>query len=601
MFNNLLYILAVIVTLEMGDAPPVPARPLFAALSILMLKGLIFWLLLHLYPALRKLRTSTDYSRTETSLSILAVLVFMVDVYLLDLHYYLGFIPFTKQLPILGKIAGLTLFYIYLGLVWLVLRRHYENIFTATRPAPAFLQEQFRNSLIMVIPWLLLSVLADLLYLLPIRSWQNLLAGNWGDVLIVLVFLSTLPFWYPALLVRMTGCHPLPPGEPRERIEAFCRGQRVSFREIYYWPLLGGRALSAGVVGIVGRFRYLLLTPALLEVAEEKELEAVIAHEIGHIRKHHLVLYLLLFMGFGIVIQLVLDPLLHALMESTFFVALLLDPEVNPSTVMSFLVGIPMLLVMLLYFRFVFGFFMRNFERQADLYSYLAMGEARPLISILEKIAWLGGDVRNRSNWHHFGIGQRIDYLKDCQDGRKKPLLHELKVYGSLATFTLIFAVALTAAWQLQQYLATIAHPGAAFAEGFLASKIEAEPANPLWLLLQGDMLAGKKRYPEAIEAYEKSLALRADNPEVLNNLAWLLLTAEKPPWRDPGRGLLLARKAAALSDRSHILDTLAEAQWQNGESAKAVQTERRALTNAPENRDYYQGQLKKFQATPPS
>jgi len=57
--------------------------------------------------------------------------------------------------------------------------------------------------------------------------------------------------------------------------------------------------------------------------------------------------------------------------------------------------------------------------------------------------------------------------------------------------------------------------------------------------------------------------------------------------------------RAAAISARSHTLDTLAEAQWQNGEEAQAVATERRAIDAARENRDYYRGQLKKFQGGP--
>ena len=34
----------------------------------------------------------------------------------------------------------------------------------------------------------------------------------------------------------------------------------------------------------------------------------------------------------------------------------------------------PVLLLMLVYFRFVFGYFIRNFERQADAYVFRAVG-----------------------------------------------------------------------------------------------------------------------------------------------------------------------------------------------------------------------------------
>lgn len=597
MLNNLLYILVVIVALEAGDISQLPDLSWPQTLTLFLLKGVAFWLLLRVYLGIRKVRSSADYFRAEGVLSVLAVLVFLADVYLLDLHYYLGLLPFTEQLPVLVSLVGLALFYSYMMLVWLVLRKNYENIFAVTRPIYAMLGEQFRNSLVVAMPWLSLSLLYGFLGLVPIPAWQVFLNGDWGEPAVFLGFLLTLPWWLPGVAVKMMGCLPLPPGEERRRIEIFCKKQRVAFGEICSWPLFGGKILSAGVLGFFGRFRYLLVTPALLEVATAEELEAVVAHEIGHVKKHHLLLYIVFFMAFGLLLQFALEPLLQVLLGSEFVLILLFGLDGDPASVAPFVAGIPLLLLLLFYVRFVFGFFMRNFERQADLYSYGAMGGAGPLVGILEKIAWLGGNIRDRPNWHHFGIGQRVDYLKDCEEGRRKPFWHEFKVYGALGIFALVFLGLLVTTRQLGNYLDTITRPGAEFAEGFVARKVETEPNNPLWLNLRGDMLAGQKHYGEAVAAYEKSLSSQPDNPEVLNNLAWLFLTAENKGWRDPVRALGLARRAAAISGRSHILDTLAEAQWQNGDPAQALATERRALEASRENRQYYRKQLEKFAA----
>ncbi len=595
MFNNLLYISVVLVALETREAPLTPGMPWLHVLPVFLLKLITFWISLRIYPVVRKIRTSADYFRAENTLSVLAILIFLVDVYLLDLHYYLGLLPLIKQMPVLISLLGLTLFYSYLVLVWLSLKKDYENVFTVTRPTRAFLGEQFLNSAVVVMPWLVLSLLYAFLFILPVPAWQIFLAGEWGEPTVFLGYLMTLPFWLPGILVRMMGCRPLPQGEERQRIEKFCLQQQVVFGEICSWPLFGGKILSAGVVGFAGKFRYLLLTPALLDVAKTDELEAVLAHEIGHVKKHHLLLYLLLFMAFGILMQFTLEPMLQALLGSPSLLTLLFNFEGNPSTLAPFIVGIPLLIALLFYIRFIFGFFMRNFERQADLYSYHVMGGAGPLASILENIAWHGGNIRERPNWHHFGIGRRLDYLKDCEKGKRKPFWHEVKVYSALAAFTVVFVVVIITTWQLGNYIDLAARPGAEFAEGFVNRKVETEPNNPLWLHLSGDMLAGQKRYNEAVVAYEKSLSFQPNNPEVLNNLAWLYLTAEKKIWLDPVRALELAQRAATISARSHILDTLAEAQWQNGETALAVTTERQALDKARENRDYYRSQLEKF------
>lgn len=599
MFNNLLYLLVVVVALETREVPSGPGLPWGQVLAIFLVKGALFWQSLRIYLDVRKIHSPVEYFRAETALSVMAVLVFLVDVYFLDLHFFLESIPFAEQMPGLGNLVGLAIFYLYLGLVWLRLRKDYENIFALTRPARLFLGEQFRNSVVLVLPWLMLTLLMDLLALVPIPQWQAFIAGGWGEPVVFLGFIGVLLFWFPGFLVRMMGCQPLPPGEVRSRIEDFCRRQGVVFGEIYSWPLFGGKVLSAGVVGVAGRYRHLILTPTLLEVASAEELEAVVAHEIGHVKKHHLILYLILFAAFGSLLQFALAPILTVLLGSSLFRAVLFDFEGDPATMVGFLAGIAMLAGILLYFRVVFGFFMRNFERQADLYSYRIMGGAGPLVSIFEKIAWLGGGIRDRPSWHHFGIGQRIDYLRNCESGQSKPFWHELKVYGTLVAFAVLFLGAMETFRQLDNFIELADHPGKEFAEGFVARKMELEPNNPLWLHLWGDLLAEQKRYGEAVAAYEKSLLLQPDNPEVLNNLAWLCLTAEKKGWRDPVRALTLAQRAAEIAARSHILDTLAEAQWQNGDSSQAVLTERRALAAAQENRQYYRDQLEKFQAGP--
>ena len=56
--------------------------------------------------------------------------------------------------------------------------------------------------------------------------------------------------------------------------------------------------ITAGIMGLVRKFRYILVTKALLHYLSPEELDAVIAHEIGHVKKYHLFFYLMFFTGF---------------------------------------------------------------------------------------------------------------------------------------------------------------------------------------------------------------------------------------------------------------------------------------------------------------
>jgi tetratricopeptide (TPR) repeat protein len=71
---------------------------------------------------------------------------------------------------------------------------------------------------------------------------------------------------------------------------------------------------------------------------------------------------------------------------------------------------------------------------------------------------------------------------------------------------------------------------------------------------------------------------------EDLNAYAWTLLTCKPVRFRDPEKALVLAKKAVAGSDGKHagILDTLALAYFRTGDTAEAIETQRKAVALLP-------------------
>jgi tetratricopeptide (TPR) repeat protein len=222
------------------------------------------------------------------------------------------------------------------------------------------------------------------------------------------------------------------------------------------------------------------------------------------------------------------------------------------------------------------------------------MGGVAPLISVFKKIALLSGNDRDVPCWHHFSLGQRIDFLSGYQRDGEQAQIHNYKVYSCLAGYFVALAFVLLGALQVGDGMIA-SYSGQKLAEEVILEKIENDPGNPLWHQFHGDLLAGRKQYVEAINAFELSLQLYPDNPETLNNLAWLLLTVENRALLDPVRALDLAKNAVEIQARSHILDTLAEAYWQNGKAEMAVETAKRALAGSSGNRGYYRQQLQRF------
>ncbi len=593
-YNNLLYLITVIIIFSTGSVPDTPQIPFTVALIIFLFKGGIYHYLVRQAHARGRISNDKQYFAVEQKFSLLAIFIFAIDVYFLDIKYFLSFLSLNGKLPVLLSLGGIGLFFFYLSLLWLAARRNYRNIFGRYYSAREFIINNIKFNLPIVLPWLIINFLADFLKLLPFPLSRMLAASEWGESILFLLFFILLATIFPALIKNLWNCQRMPDGPARTHMEEFCRKQDFRFTDIMLWPLYEGKMLTAGVMGLSKRYRYLLITPSLLEALTPYEVEAVLAHEIGHVKKYHLQFYLLLFLGFGLVVSLVASPLLYLLLNANFFYHIINATKIDPETALTFWGTVPLFVIMLVYFRFVFGFFMRNFERQADAQVFAALGDSKPLISSLEKIGWLSGNIRDKPSWHHFGIGERVDFLQKCTRDITQVARHDHKVYTSLILFVILLIVSASLFWNMPMEIEDEAN--IKFVEAVLQQKIHREPDKAIWHRLLGDLEQELDKDIEAQESYSRALALEQDNPETLNNLAWLLVTSGEPAVQNPEQALHLALQASALQPTAgYILDTLAAAYWANNMLNKAVATEDQAIRIDPANYKFYKRQMEFF------
>jgi tetratricopeptide (TPR) repeat protein len=237
---------------------------------------------------------------------------------------------------------------------------------------------------------------------------------------------------------------------------------------------------------------------------------------------------------------------------------------------------------------------MRNFERQADAYVFTLFDSAAPLIGTFRKISLTSGQPADRPNWHHFSIRERIEFLSRCERDRSWIRRHDARVRRAIGLY--LAGLALLAGFGYQLNMGTM---GAKLGDHLIATvilrEIERSPENPSLYGLLGDLYYRRQDFAEVKRAYEKSLALKPDQPQVLNNLAWLLATCVDERLRDPPRALTLARRAAELEQSAYIFDTLAESYFVNGMVAEAVAAGERALALAKGDRSHYEAQLRRF------
>jgi Zn-dependent protease with chaperone function len=540
------------------------------------------------------LRIDHQFNNAVLHQSILAILVFAIDIYGLNLPSFIASLAPFRTMPTLSALLFLLLFILYLAIVWSFAYGPYQLLYRPGISRRTYVISNISFSIPVLLPWLFLSGISDIIHALPFEPPKQFLNTTGGEVTYFLFFLFGVAIIGPALVQKFWRCRPLEDGYHRSRIESLCQRAGLTYANILYWPIFGGKMITAGVMGLIRKFRYILVTPSLLHLLRPEELDAVIAHEIGHIKKKHLLFYLVFFVGYMFLSYVIFDIMIFAVIYTKPVFWFISKTGWSQTTVVSGISSIVIICVFLIYFRFIFGFFMRNFERQADTYVYALFDSAKPLITTLEKIAAISGQSADKPNWHHFSIGQRIDYLRKCETNSSWIARQDGKVKKSIGVFLMCLFLLGILGYQLNVG-AMGDRISKHFMEKVILREIEQTPENPNLYSLLGNIYYSTKNWAGVRDTWEKSLALEPDNAQVLNNLAWHYATCEDERFQDPARALAMAKLALRLEKQPHVWDTLAESYYVNGMYREAVEAGRQALAMAGKKRTYYEDQLAKF------
>ncbi len=531
---------------------------------------------------------SLKYYRAQTWLSILALLCLAVYIYVLDIKHY---VPILDHSLTAAGLAGTAVFVAHLSVMWACSHSVHRHIHRSDIGRAAFIRANISFSSAVLIPWFVVSFISDLLQMVSKPAFMESEAGQivmFALILIACVFLA------PGLVVRMWGCSPLPSNSIRAELEEFCREHRFKVGDFKLWPLPGGETLTAGIIGILPRLRYILITRGLIELLTLEELKAVVAHEIGHVRRFHLLLYLVFFMFYSFLVYNLGDLLLLFLLKQRSILGWALSGNAFETALFSLAYTLPVIALLVIFFRFVFGYFLRNSERQADLYASDLVGHPFTLISSLQKIAFSSGRVEDLPNWHHYSIRQRVEFLLDSYRDKDLALRHHRRLYGSSLLYVLAVTLLILGTTGLEN-TALFRKWKTDLQMGMIEQRINKRPEDFQLRSAYGGLLLEMGRYDEAEEALLKALSLAPEDAGTLNNLAWFYATSPEP-YANAGEALELASKAASLKPDPYILDTLAEAYFVNGRYREAIEAIDMAIAKTSENRDYYLKQKRKFE-----
>ncbi len=601
MFNHIIYFIVVLLVFSVSYSGKSPENSFFLTSGMIFLSWVGFGL--YCRRVFERIRTeywkgsgedgrlTARFQRAQVTLSFLAIFLFSLFTFLFNLKYWILRIPGFKSFTVFQGLLAMALFFGFLCTIWYFAVPAYRELFGIDISRKSYILSNTRLNLPILFPWALLSLIYDLLSLSPWGQPAGFFNTMAGQTLFFAVFLTLLMIILPVFIQSWWGCKPLEDTAKAGELEAFLHEKGFKYRHLLRWPLFEGRMMTAGIMGILPRLRYILVTDSLFEILTVDELKAVLAHEMGHAKYRHLLFYVLFIIGYLVLAFGLFDFYFYFLATRPFFDRFLSSGDSSGNNLFYLALSLPMLLSLIIYFRYVMGFFMRHFERQADLYSARVMGTPKYTISSLERIALMSGKSRNIPSWHHFSIRQRVDCLRNA--AREPSLLKRQTRFVALS-FSLFVFLLLVLGYILNFSPLRQKMTYAAL-ENVLQEQLSAHPAD-LGLYENLALVYQKMEdYEKAKEVYEKILQLDPNRPVSLNNLAWLLATSSNPRIRDPKQALVLAKRAVSLERSSVFLDTLAEAYFVSGYPQEAVKMIKEALAKAKENREYYEKQLQKF------
>ena len=249
------------------------------------------------------------------------------------------------------------------------------------------------------------GVIAELLYFTIRESPERWWLIAWASFLVLFLVMAQLA---PLVLFPIFyKFEPLENEDLKQRLVRLSERAGTRVRGIYKWNLSEkSNKANAALTGL-GATRRIILADTLLDHYSPEEIEAVLAHELGHHVHRHILKSIFVQAGISLLGFWAANYVLHLSMEQWQMFDSLSDFANLPllvlvSTILSFLL-MPAL-----------NAYSRFNERQADRYAFRSIRSVQPFISSMNKLATQNLAERTPSRWvewffhSHPAISRRV-------------------------------------------------------------------------------------------------------------------------------------------------------------------------------------------------
>ena len=208
---------------------------------------------------------SARHAATLKTAKIAALFAYAALILIFDLKQALP--PVFMRSEFLLSLFGSSAFITLLLIVWRASYPAYRRCCDPHMSLHDYTFWHLRMSCSLLVPWLILSALMDCLTFLPSAAYDMIRGNLLVSGTLFVAVICVVGIFSPLAVIRLWGCSKLPAGPERQLIEELCRRARIRCSGIYLWNIFGGHLLSAGIMGFVPAFRFLLITPVIAQTS----------------------------------------------------------------------------------------------------------------------------------------------------------------------------------------------------------------------------------------------------------------------------------------------------------------------------------------------
>jgi STE24 endopeptidase len=308
-------------------------------------------------------------------------------------NYSLSLFIYLFLLLLLSKALGLGLDYYGYRL-----ERKFQ---LSTQKVRAWLWDEAKGFLVGLV---MAGIVVELLYFMIRQSPQHWWIITWALFMVLFIVLAQLA--PVALFPIFYKFEPLENEDLRRRLTLLSEHAGTRVRGIYRWKLSEkSKKANAALTGL-GSTRRIILADTLLDNYAPEEIEAVLAHELGHHVHRHILKSIFVQAGITLLGFWVANWVLHYAVDHHLFEEL--SDFANLPLLALTATALSLLLMPAL------NAYSRYNERQADRYAFESIADVQPFISSMNKLAQQNLAERTPSKWievlfhSHPAISRRV-------------------------------------------------------------------------------------------------------------------------------------------------------------------------------------------------